>query len=177
MEKSDVNAIRIVVTGPESSGKTTLTLDLSEQLRARLVPEFSRFYLESLGRKYQQKDLELIARGQKLWENHASNSPNPIHVVDTDWTVLKIWEEVRFPESKIQYWKRGYGPALHVNLYVLCSPDIPWEADPLREDPVDRDFLFQKYHALLTESEHEFIIAEGSPEKRLNQVLEAIKKH
>ena len=64
----------IVVTGPESSGKTTLAQDLAQELEGLLVPEYSRIYLEQAGLRYGHDDLEFIAAGQRGLEHRALRS-------------------------------------------------------------------------------------------------------
>jgi nicotinamide riboside kinase len=77
--------LRIAITGPESSGKTTLARALSKVLSAVYIPEFARQYLQEKGLKYDQQDLDEIAKGQL---NLILSSQNSINIVDSDFVVL-----------------------------------------------------------------------------------------
>jgi len=160
---------KIVVTGPESSGKTSLAQQLAENLRAPWVPEFARPYVEWLGRPYERKDLKSIARGQSLWENWYASQAGPYLVCDTDWTVLQIWEKYRFDGATT--WQQGYLPAAPADLYFLCAPDFPWKHDPLREHPEEQEALFEMYLKLLEEKGLSFRILEGPLAERLSEAI------
>lgn len=163
---------KIVLTGPESTGKTTLAIGLAKVLETNLVPEFSRPYLEGLGRKYEYSDLKYIYSGQKSWEDwHEKKWQKPVLICDTDWTVIRIWELFRF---KTTHWTQHEKPAPNT-WYFLCSPDMPWSPDPLREDPHQRDALFALYLQLLTETQANFTILQGNDEQRLSTVQTVIR--
>ena len=77
--------IKIAVTGPESSGKTTLCKSLSEHFKTPYITEFSRTYLEKKNGSYNQADLDKIAEGQlKL----ISNKEKKIMIYDSDFIFL-----------------------------------------------------------------------------------------
>ncbi|MEZ4925776.1 MAG: ATP-binding protein [Saprospiraceae bacterium] len=163
---------KIVLTGPESSGKTTLAQELSKQLDCPLVPEFARPYLNWLGRGYVYQDLYSILVGQTAWEHwYLQHSSKPIVVCDTDWTVINVWEKFGYGSNEVT---QGFqcNPDTY---YLLCSPDIPWKADPLREHPVDRDALYDLYHQLLQTSGASFTILQGSLENRIAASLAALQ--
>ena len=87
---------RIAITGPESSGKSTLAEKLALKLGGQLVPEYAREYLGALRRKYSRQDLQLIAKEQ-FARNHAEYNAQTV-VCDTEMTVMKVWEEDKFGE-------------------------------------------------------------------------------
>ncbi len=163
--------LNVVLTGPESSGKTTLARDLATALGVNLVPEFSRPYLQYLGRKYEKADLYAIFSGQESWQEwHQQHCKQTVLVSDTDWTVIRIWEQFQFGTSDVT---RSRKIAANT-YYLLCSPEIPWTPDPLRENPDDRDVLFALYEALLLELAANFSILRGTPSQRLAAALEQI---
>ena len=133
----------IVVTGPESSGKTSLVNRLKADFGIPIVPEFARGYLENKGAKYDFNDLITIGKCQNIQENEAHNK-FPLIVCDTDIITIDIWALEVF-ERPIDL------PNFHTESkhYLLCRPDIPWVADPLRENPDDRDRLFEVYKQYL----------------------------
>lgn len=161
--------MRIGITGPESSGKTTLAEDLARVLGGALVPEYAREYLELNGPGYQYSDLMKIAKEQMRLIEKAKGD---FVICDTEFLVLKIWSEEKFGhvDPTIEsYFKKDL-----FDLYVLCSPDIPWEFDPLRENPSDRDRLFEKYDLTLNLEAKNSIVVSGDREKRLSSVLKEI---
>lgn len=159
------SSLKIVVTGPESSGKTTLASALAERLGAVCVPEFSRVYLQHLGRNYTQADLPRIAAGQMAWEDwHAEHARASI-VCDTDLTVLHIWSLHKY--GVIEPFIAETLARRRADFYLLAAPDFEWQPDPLRENPHDRDVLFGKYEALLRELEVPFLVLRGDPATRL----------
>ena len=164
--------LTIVLTGPESSGKTTLALDLANALETNLVPEFSRYYLQYLGRKYGFNDLETIYSGQKIWHAwHLKNCKGKVLICDTDWTVLHVWEQYRYGTAQLTQHEKP----LPNTYYFLCSPDMPWAPDPLRENPMDRDALFGQYLHLISEIKANFSILHGNPSQRLQTALAIIQ--
>lgn len=175
------NFYKIVVTGPESTGKTVMAEALAAALSVAWIPEFARSYVAHLGRPYTRSDLKMIGLGQKNWEEWYIQRITPsqdrqILVFDTDWTVLQIWEQYRFQPIDGYEWKKGYGEAGPADLYLLCSPDFSWQPDPLREHPGERDILFQLYENLLRDCRAQFTTLAGSHEARLQTALAAIRE-
>lgn len=171
--------LKIVVTGPESSGKTLLAGALALALDAVCAPEFARYYVAHLGRPYVRDDLRLIGRGQKAWESwYAERVPGAgrrdLLICDTDWTVLQVWEQYRFGAGGDFRWQEGYGVPQQADLYLLCAPDFPWQPDPLREHPEERDVLFGMYEQLLRDHNARYTVMEGDPDTRLQQALSVI---
>lgn len=168
---SDQDIFKIVVTGPESSGKSTLAPALARALGEPWTPEFARCYLNSLGRDYVQADLLSIYKGQDAWERWYESYSKKWLVCDTDWTVLQSGKPCVLKKPCCP------PPARHKNrLYLLCYPDIPWEPDPLRENPDDRLLLFDLYESLLKTVDARFLILKGPHEERLEKSIAWINK-
>jgi nicotinamide riboside kinase len=164
------NQIKIVITGPESSGKTTLATALSQYFGTKPVPEFARIYLQFLGRPYQPADLHPIFNGQMAWESFFAQKNEPVLICDTDWTVLQIWENNLHPDAPFQFPRRPW------DLALLCTPDIPWEEDPLREHPMERERLFYDYRQLLKATGLPFVELSGNHDKRMTDATAAIQR-
>ena len=161
--------MKIAITGPESSGKTTLTKALAETLGWRSSPEYAREYLAITNGTYGFDDLEKIAEG------HFDRIKNGDHdiIVDTDFIVMKVWSDVRFGKTaeKIQELiKQDL-----FDLHIVCMPDIPWEPDPMRENPADRDVLLKLYLNGLEASNKKWISVSGSHEERMTKALQEIQ--
>ena len=159
---------RIVITGPESSGKTTVAKGLAAKLKGTVVPEFARTYLESCGCAYQLRDLPLLLQGQTIWEDWYAKQEENWLIVDTDWTVIQVWADVVYPGHTLELPRRAWDYAF------LCAPDMPWESDPLRENPDDRWVLFGHYQALLEENGAPFSVLTGGEAERLERAVEIL---
>ncbi len=156
----------VAVVGPESSGKTTLAMQLARSLDAPWLPEFARSYLD--GRvDYSEADLERIARGQLAGELALIEADHPIVVLDTDLIVIHVWWQERY--GHVPTWVAGQLRRQAPRKYLLAKPDLPWQPDPLRESPTDRDRLFGIYQATLDGYGYPFteIAGEGDARYRL----------
>ncbi len=160
-------SFKIGITGPESSGKTTLAKQLSDYFNALYIPEYAREYLEENGLNYTYDDVIRIAQHQI---HSIASTKAPIVICDTESLVLHIWLDVKFkhtPEFIIDSIRNNL-----CDVYILCAPDIPWEEDEQRENPNDRAFLFDLYLEYLTRFNLNFIVVSGSKEDRLKQSIE-----
>ncbi len=150
---------RVAVTGPESTGKSKLAEWLANEYHTLWVPEYAREYLQKNGPDYTMEDVVNIAHGQLQRENTASENASEVLFCDTDLLVTKIWCEVVF--GACPEWIENQFHAHQYDLYLLCYPDIPWEPDPLRENPDDRKRLFTLYRQVLEESKLPFRVVKG----------------
>ncbi|MCS7036393.1 MAG: ATP-binding protein [Saprospiraceae bacterium] len=171
--------IKIVFTGPESTGKTALTEALAQALHLPWAPEFARYYVAHLGRPYERTDLRAIGRGQLAWERWLAQQNPPLLLCDTDWTVLQVWEHYRYGEPTNGgnwHWQKGYGPPQRADFYFLCAPDFPWQPDPLREHPEAREELFIWYERLLVTHGATYETLYGPIEERLARALQRLRQ-
>ncbi len=163
-----------VLTGPESSGKSTLAAQLSGHLGAGLVSEAARAYLAALPDPYQPGDLLRVAARQiqlemQAWQAHPA--PHTL-ICDTDLQVLYIWWQVKYgpaPVSLVENY-RAQGP----RHYLLCAPDLPWTPDPQREHPHSRDMLFALYEADLKRRGLPYDVIRGLGPARLDAAIQAV---
>lgn len=165
--------MRIAITGPESSGKTTLGISLAKALNCEFIAEYAREYFanQSVNYKYTFEDVLFIAHKQyNLIQNHKSQSNNVIF--DTEMTVMKIWIEDKFGVSPVEI-KRMVS-LQRIDLYLLCQPDFPWVFDPLRENPGRRWQLYDKFLNELINSKRSFIELKGTNYQRINFVLKEL---
>jgi hypothetical protein len=165
--------IRIAVTGPESTGKSSLVSQLAEHYACPFVPEYSREYLANMNRQYTALDVETIAR--KLMELEVSISSNSkIIFYDTDLLVCRIWMEVVF--GSCPNWLIAESRKHRYSHTLLMNIDIPWEPDPLREHLHLREEIFTRYRNALIEDERPFTIISGMNEDRFENAKSAIDK-
>jgi NadR type nicotinamide-nucleotide adenylyltransferase len=177
MEKTNNGIIKIAITGPESTGKTTLTKTLAEYFKTTWAEEYAREYLNNLGRDYVFNDLEEIAKGQIRNMENAATQANKVYFSDTELLVIKIWSIYKYGVCSkfiLENLKKQ-----DIDLYLLTYPDLEWEYDPLRELPSDemRMELFYIYKEELEEYGFNFEIIKGQGKERFDNALKAIKKH
>lgn len=168
---------KIVIIGPESTGKSTLTAALAAHFGEPWVPEYAREYLERLDRSYQFDDLLSIAKGQLELEDRMLKSANEFLFCDTDLHVLHVWSESKY--KKVHPWIQAQIAARKYDLYLLTDIDIPWEPDPQREhpDPEMRTYFFNWYRALLEQNGTPYGIISGNNRERLSRSIDFIEKY
>lgn len=172
-----------VLTGPESTGKSTLGYWLAQRLSAPFVPEVARNYLsqqlthpDNANTKsnetytYGPDDLRAIAIQQQHAESAALTGDATVVVADTDQRVIQLWWAERFPDLPSDFHKAGVSEQLPVKRsYLLCYPDLVWEPDPLRENPNDRLRLFKQQLHKLEQDQARFRVIWGHGSMRNNR--------
>jgi NadR type nicotinamide-nucleotide adenylyltransferase len=148
--------IKIALTGPECSGKTTLAIKLAKDLKGVLLPEFAREFLNQRN-GYRFEDLDTIATGQKQLELKAAEMGHHLVICDTDILVVKIWSEVKF--GKVSPLVEHLYQTTTYDLTFLCKPIYTWEFDPLREapNPEERMRLYSLYYDALKKEGRKFV--------------------
>ena len=156
---------KIAITGPESSGKTTLTEALAEYYQMPFRPDESRLFFEDRHPQYEYDDLEKIAKRQ--WENEQLLiSQNPkMFFTDTEMTSLKIWSKYRF--GKVCDFIIDKQAEQNYDLILLSYPDTLWEPDVLRDNEYTREELFKLYLKEFELIECHFKIVHGIGARRL----------
>ena len=167
--------MRIAFTGPESSGKTTLSKWLSTELSNSVcVLEYAREYLEEkkIFRASEEDFKEIVKEQCALFTQRKSY----VHeIFDTDVFVLRIWNDEVFklnlPELEIL-------PSYKMDIHFLCAPDVEWEEDPLRNVPAqsERIRLFESYKSNLLEANSNFVVLNGSVDEKKSLVLASLQK-
>src|SRR5687767_12289699 len=166
---------RIVITGPESTGKSSLCKQLAEHYNTSWVPEYAREYLQKHGMNYTYNDLLAIARRQLALEDEITASTKRGFIfIDTDMYVMKVWCEFVFGKCHgfilDQIVERKY------DLYLLLNIDLPWIHDELREYPdiANRKILFEMYKDILINQSTPWVLIYGEQENRLQQAITAV---
>jgi NadR type nicotinamide-nucleotide adenylyltransferase len=159
---------KVVIIGPESTGKSTLSEQLAAHYKTVWCPEFAREYLKENGIDYSFDDLLNIARGQLVLEdNFITQARNGFYFIDTDMYVMKVWCEVAF--NNCHTWILKQISARSYDLILLCDTDLPWIKDDLREYPdlETRRRLFKMYKDLLINQKTKWAVISGNYAERL----------
>ena len=167
----------VVITGPESCGKTTLARQLADRWKAPLVSEAARDYLQGKD-SYEKSDLLEIAKLQYAMEQEsAASSPEKL-VCDTDLLVILVWSEIKYGSCDpwiCETFENCFNQKSLTRHYILCDSKIPWQPDRLRENSHNRDELFAIYLKKLTDYKLSYSIVKGEPHERLQQAIERFK--
>lgn len=171
------SVIKIAITGPESSGKSFTAEYLAKTFDGWVVPEFAREYLNKLDRKYEYEDVVQIAKGQLDIEQKvpkdAAKENVDIIFFDSELINTKIWCEEKF-HNVDPFILEGIQKS-EFDHYLLMRPDIEWESDPQRENPKDRDRLFNLHIENLNYFQKSYTILQGGLEERLKLAQAVVK--
>jgi NadR type nicotinamide-nucleotide adenylyltransferase len=177
---------KIVIIGPESTGKSTLCQQLAQHYETTWCPEFAREYLLTNGSNYEFDDLLTIAKGQLALEDEYIDTLErnslpllekgghlPIFI-DTDMYVMKVW--CQFVFGKVHDFVLENIAKRKYDLYLLCKVDLPWVKDELREYPdiATREKLYQLYKNILQNQPVPWVDVSGTYEERLAKAIAAV---
>ena len=174
-----IKLVKVVLFGPESTGKTTLSRKLARHYNTVWAPEFASTYLQKKWnneRKICEKeDLIPIAIGQMKIENKLAKKADKILICDTDLLETKVYSEEYYEgfvedDLNIAATKNQY------DLYLLTYIDTPWEEDDLRDRPELRLEMFTAFEKALIENKRPYILLKGDKETRLKNAVKAIDK-
>lgn len=170
---------KIVLFGPESTGKTTLAKALASHYNTAWVPEYAREYLQKKWDQSQQvcdlNDLSHIALGQFEAEEKAAQNAHRFLFCDTNVWVTKVWSETHFngycsPDLLQMTQREKYAH------YFLTSIDVPWEKDDLRDRPEQRDEMFLSFQQQLETENFPYTLLRGNPALRLKRAIDKLEE-
>lgn len=161
---------KIVITGPESTGKTELTQYLSSYYNTTYVPEYARDYITKLNRQYNYNDIEIIARNQIELEKIKLREVNKVLFYDTWLIITKVWFNWVYNDCPL--WLLNEIERLNIDLFLVCDIDIPWIPDSVRENGGEnRIRLFNIYIQELEKYDFNYKIITGIEKERFNNAL------
>jgi nicotinamide riboside kinase len=176
MLNKELNYSHWIITGAESSGKTSLGQYLRDRFNYFLLEEQARTYFEERGSYvYFRDDIYKITFHtlQAQWRN---STPGKIQIWDTDLLNLYIWESIKYEESLAlrELWLesiRRLNP-----LYILCIPDLPWEQDPFREAPNKkmRHEIYRTHKQVLSDFGLPFVEVSGTGPARFENISQIL---
>lgn len=171
------SCVKVVLFGPESTGKTTLSKQLARHYNSVWVPEYARTYLQEKWNNTKTtctpEDLIPIAIGQINNENRLAPKADKVLICDTDLLETKVYSEA--------YYVGSCDPVLEkfalqntYDMYFLTYIDIPWEADDLRDKPTERKEMFDFFERTLIKYNRPYTVIKGTPKERLDQTTKII---
>lgn len=179
LEQEPANCVKVVLFGPESTGKTTLSQQLARYYNSVWVPEYAREYLQNKWNNERKTcephDLLPIAIGQIHLENRLAKKTDSVLICDTDLLETKVYSETYYggicdPVLEKYALKNQY------DLYFLTYIDTPWEADDLRDKPNERLTMFKAFENALIEHKKPYVLLKGNKVERLNTAVIHINK-
>jgi NadR type nicotinamide-nucleotide adenylyltransferase len=166
--------IRIVITGPECTGKSTLAAALADHYHTAFIPEYAREYVESLNRPYTYDDVVHIAEQQVRDEITYTGKANRLLFYDTYLIITKVWFSVVY--HRIPVWIDEILQHNPVHLFLLCDTDIPWVPDLVRENGgAMREKLFQVYRQEIEKYGFSYSVIRGEGDRRLQNGIDAVE--
>lgn len=168
--------IKIALFGPESTGKTTLAIQLAEHFKTAWVPEYARDYLQEkrnkTGRICDQNDMLPIAYGQTKLENERFSIASRFLFCDTNLLVTKVFSEMYYdfcdPVLDKAARKHEY------DLHFLTDIDVPWEKDDLRDKSEERELAFTAFKQALIDNNKPYITLSGDKDFRLKRAIQIV---
>lgn len=176
---------RVVLFGPESTGKSTLGLALAAHFNTSCVPEFARYYLSARNRYLdpfgrspelvcQPQDIPTIVLGQISAEDGLVLQSGPILFCDTNPLQSQVYNLLYF--GREERWLEAIIEERRYHHYLLLAPDFPWVPDPpLRDQPAQREAQYALFKEALTKRGFSFTEISGNQKTRLEQAVQAIE--
>lgn len=175
MKKFSAPYKRIVLTGPESTGKTTLAKALAKKFNTIWIPEFAREYAYKVNNQFTYENVLEIARTQLVQEMEFEEEINKLVFFDTSLIITKVWLDVVF--GKHPTWLDQMIKVEEADLYLLCAPDIDWIPDKVRiNNGEKRQKLFETYLNELEKLKFNYKIVSGKGKKRLNTCINYVNE-
>ncbi len=164
---------KVAIVGPESTGKSTVSLQLAKYYQVPWVPEYARYYCEALTEPCTLQDEVNMFHGQlALEESVLAMTETDFVICDTTFLTVKIWSDAFFghtPEIVLDALKnRPY------DFYILLDIDLPWQDDPLRDFPNQREHFMEVWHKELKALGAKYTVVSGMGELRFKHAVEAI---
>ena len=166
---------RVLITGPEATGKSSLCKRLAELYKEPWVPEFAREYLASQNGKYAQADLDLMLKGQLKSESEMELGSSSFLFCDTGPDNYWVWSYYKFKE--VSDYVNKQVKEMNYDLVLLLDVDLPWESDPLRENPsyYERREILVLFQTVLSEQEINYKLISGTGDIRIKRAVKAIE--
>lgn len=172
-----INIVKVVLFGPESTGKTTLASQLAYHYQTVWAPEFARNYLQDKWNDKrqvcEQEDLLPIAIGQMKLENKLAQKADRVLICDTDLLETKVYSE-EYYDGIVDLNLEAAVEKNQYDIYLLTYIDIPWKFDSIRDRPGQRENMFNAFESALKKSNRPYVTLKGDEETRFKKAIEVI---
>lgn len=161
---------KIAIVGPESTGKSTISKQLADHYNVSWVPEYARYYCAALNTPCDLQDEENMFLGQLALEDAVlSIAQGDFIICDTTFLTVKIWSDAMFGETPQIVLDKLPEPAY--DFYILLDIDLPWEYDPLRDFPNQREHFMEIWKKELHDLNASYAIVSGIDDRLNNAIL------
>lgn len=178
LKQAQNKLIKIVLFGPESTGKTTLAKTLAQEYNTQWVPEFARDYLQ---KKYddsaeicEPSDLIPIVKGQIQSENKLIQKAHRFLFCDTNSLQTLVYAKAYFENFHNSTLEECVNQHQY-DYYFLNYIDTPWVEDDLRDKPHERKSMFSIFEGELIKRQLPYTILRGSLEERIAKAQTILK--
>lgn len=179
LEQQTAACLKIVLFGPESTGKTTLAKALAAHFNTEWVPEFSRNYLQEKWDRERKicgpEDILPIAAGQMEMENSLSKKAGEVLFCDTNLLETVVYSKAYFGDFCDPLLLK-HALKAHYHMYFLTYIDLPWVKDDLRDRPLQRELMFAKFRETLNKYNLPFKVLKGNFQERFETAVETIEE-
>ena len=179
LKQLPANCIKVVIFGPESTGKTTLSRHLARYYNSVWVREYAREYLQDKWNNERKtcepEDMVPIAMGQMKLENESAKKTDTVLICDTDLLETKVYSEAYYAGTCDPILDK-YAIENTYDLYFLTYIDVPWEADDLRDKPNERERMFKAFEDALKKYNRPYVLLKGGKRERLEKAVKHIDK-
>lgn len=165
----------LVLTGPESSGKSWLGGEIQSAFGGVLVGEYVRHFIDTEQRDTCYADVDVIARGQLAWEDAARTAQPPLLILDTHLLSNLLWSRLLFDQAP--QWLEGELLSRRYDLHLLLDPEgVPWTDDGQRCQPQlhERQAFHRQCRDWLEQHQQHYLGLAGDWKQRREQALDAV---
>lgn len=163
---------KIAIVGPESTGKSTISQLLANHYQVSWVPEYARYYCENLTAPCTLQDEVNMYYGQLALEDAIlATTKSDFMICDTTFVTVKIWSDEMLGETPQLVLEAL--PKRFYDFYLLMDIDLPWQDDPLRDFPNQREYFMEVWHKELKALNANYKVINGI-ETRLQNAIDAI---
>lgn len=165
---------KIAILGPESTGKSVLSIELANRFSTIFVEEYSREYFTIHDYKYNIQDLDFIAEKQLENENKKAEKASNLLICDTEFITFKIWSDIVFntTSNRIENLIKTH----KYDLFLLCNLDVQWKPDPLRNNKHNRKYIYQQFINILEDNNFNYNIVSGTGDNRLENAVNFVNQ-
>lgn len=179
LKQEPADCLKVVLYGPESTGKTTLAKMLAAHFETEWVPEFSRDFLQEKWDRDQEicdmDDILPIARGQMALENFKAKMAKKVLFCDTNLLETAVYSKAYF-DGYCEPMLLKHALKAHYDLYFLTYIDVPWVDDDLRDRPHQREQMFAKFKKPLDDYDKPYRILQGDLQERFVTAVKMIEE-